>query len=72
MPGGDVAGAPTLPQELLDQAQGDPKTMGNLGASALATVVGNKDSFTEIQRKRSHGQTIPHSSKMATLFIELL
>jgi len=46
--------------------------MGNLGASALATVVGNKDSFTEIQRKRSHGQTIPHSSKMATLFIEML
>ena len=72
MPGGDVAGAPTLPQELLDQAQGDPKTMGNLGASALATVVGNKDSFTEIQRKRSHGQTIPHFSKMATLFIEML
>jgi len=46
--------------------------MGNLGASALATVVGNKDSLTEIQRKRSHGQTIPHSSKMATLFIEIL
>ena len=50
MPWRDVAGAPTLLQELLDHAQGDPKTVGNLGASALSVVVGRKDSFTQIQR----------------------
>jgi hypothetical protein len=50
VPWSDVAGAPTLLQELLDHAQRDPKTMGHLGASALSVVVARKDSFTEIQR----------------------
>jgi len=50
MPWSDVAGAPTLLQELLDHAEGDPKTAGHLGTSALIVVVGRKNSFTEIQR----------------------
>jgi len=68
----NVAGAPTLLEELLDHAQGDPETVGNLGPSALSMVVRRKDSFTEIRRKRSHAKTIPHFPKMATLFIETL
>ena len=72
MPGRNVAGAPALLEEFLDHAQGDPKTMGNFGASALIMVVRSKDSFTEIQRKCSHVQIIPHFPKMATLFIETL
>jgi hypothetical protein len=72
MPGSNVAGEPTLLKELLNHAQGDPETVGDLGPSALSMVVRRKDSFTEIQRKRSHVQTIPHFPKMATLFIETL
>ena len=49
MPRSDVAGAPALLQELLDHAQGNPETMGNLVARALIVVVGSQDSFTQIQ-----------------------
>ena len=50
MPGRNVTRPPPLLQELLDHAQGNPKTPGNLRAGALSVVVRRKDSFTEIQR----------------------
>ena len=61
MPGSDVAGSPTLLQELLDHAKGDPETVGNLSASAFRVVIAKEDSFTKIQRERAHVQTIPCS-----------
>jgi hypothetical protein len=63
MPGSNVAGAPTLLQELLDHTQRDPITVGNLGPSLLIVVVGRNNSFPEIQRKCSHIKTLsplPH------------
>ena len=49
MPRGDVTGVPTLLQELLDQAQRNPKAMGNLGTRALLVVVRSQNSFSQIQ-----------------------
>jgi hypothetical protein len=49
IPGADVAGVPALLQQLLDHAQGDPETMGDLGARPLIVVIGGQDSFTQIQ-----------------------
>ena len=60
MPGSDVAGAPTLLEELLDHAQGNPETMGNFGPRAFVVVVGRKDSFPQIQRECSHVATLTH------------
>jgi hypothetical protein len=49
MPWSNVAGAPTLLQKLLDHAQGDAETVGDLGAGALSVVIGSQDSFAQIQ-----------------------
>jgi hypothetical protein len=49
VPRGDVASMSTLLEELLDQSQGNAETVGNLGTRALIVVVGNKDSFAQIQ-----------------------
>jgi hypothetical protein len=54
VPWSDVSGVATLLQEFLDHAEGDPETMGDLLAGALLLIVGRKDSFPKIQRKRSH------------------
>jgi hypothetical protein len=50
IPGSKVAGVSALLQQLLDHAQGNPETMGNLSAGAFLMVIGSKDSFTKIQR----------------------
>jgi hypothetical protein len=50
MPRGYVAGAPTLLQELLDHAEGNPETVGNLRTSSLLVIIGSQDSFSQIQR----------------------
>ena len=47
---GNVAGAPTLLQELLDHAEGNPETVGNLRPGALPVIIGSQDSFAQIQR----------------------
>lgn len=60
MSGGDVAGAPTLLEEFLDHAQGNPETMGHFRARAFVVVVGRKDSLPQIQRECSHGATLTH------------
>jgi hypothetical protein len=39
VPWSDVTGAPTLLEELLDQAQRNPKTVGHLSAGALIIIV---------------------------------
>ena len=47
--------------------------MGDLLAAALLLIVGRKDSFPKIQRKRSHAPGYYHSAvATATLFIEML
>jgi hypothetical protein len=46
----NVPGAPALLQELLDHAQRDSETVGDLGTSAFPVIVGTKNSFAEIQR----------------------
>lgn len=56
MPWREVTRASALLKELLDHAQGNPETMGNLGTCALVVIVGCQDSLTEIQRERSHAQ----------------
>jgi hypothetical protein len=61
MPWGDVAGAAALLEELFDQAQGYPKAIGNLGASALVIIVTSQDSFPQIQGDRSHIPNLPSS-----------
>ena len=48
MPRRDVARVSALLQKLLDHAQGNPEPMSNLGARTLTTVIGGKDSFTQI------------------------
>ena len=58
MPGSDVAGAPTLLEEFLDHAQGNPETMRNFGARAFVAVIGGEDSLTQIQRECSHVATL--------------
>lgn len=50
----DVPGSPPLLQELLDHAQRNAETAGDLLTSTFFTVVGREDSFPQIQRKRSH------------------
>jgi hypothetical protein len=50
MPRSNVAGAPSLLQELLDHAQGHAESVGNLGARAFLVVIRKKDSLTKIQR----------------------
>ena len=60
MPGRDVAGAPPLLQQLLNHAQRDPETVGNLDARAFRAVIGKKNAFTEILGERSHGTVLPH------------
>ena len=59
MPRRNVTGAPTLLQKLLDHTEGDTETVGNFDTSALVVVIGRKNPFTEIQRERSHVQTLP-------------
>lgn len=49
VPRGNVAGAPTLLEELLDQARGNAETMGHLGPSPLIVIVGSKNPFPQIE-----------------------
>jgi hypothetical protein len=59
MPWRDVAGVPSLLQELLDHAEGHPKPVGNLGPRTLFPVVGGQYSLAQIQGEGSHLQTLP-------------
>ena len=58
MAGSDVAGAPTLLEEFLDHAQGNPEPTRNFGARAFVAVVGREDSLPQIQRECSHVATL--------------
>jgi len=46
---GNVVGVPALLEELLDHAQGNPKTVGHLNPRALIIIVSRQDSFPEIE-----------------------
>jgi hypothetical protein len=72
MPGRAVAGAPPLLQQLLNHAQRDPETVGNLGASAFLAVIGKKNAFTEIHGERSPSATLPHPIYYGYTFVETL
>ena len=72
MPRRDVASAPALLEELFDHTQGNTEAVSNFGPAPLVVVIRREDSFTEIQRKRSHVQILPALHAMATLFIEML
>ena len=45
----NVPRSPALLQELLDQAEGNPETPGNLLAVALFLIVRGQDTFPQIQ-----------------------
>ena len=55
----DVAALPPPLQEFLDHAQRDPKAVGDLFSGPFLLVVRSQDSFPQIQRYRSHEQTLP-------------
>jgi len=50
--------APPL-QEFLDHAQRDSKAVGDLLSCPFLLIVRSQDSFPQIQRYRSHAQTLP-------------
>jgi hypothetical protein len=67
--GSNVPGAPTLLQELLDQAQRDTETMGNFFTVSLLLVVGTEDSFTQVQGYGSHAKILTHPQTIGYSFI---
>jgi len=65
----DLAGPPTLLEELFDHAQGDAVTVSNLCTGAFLMVVGGQDPFPQIQRQSSHAETMPQTSPSGYSFI---
>lgn len=45
MPGGDVAGPPPLPEQLLDHSERNVEPVRNLQPSPLSSVIGRHDPF---------------------------
>jgi hypothetical protein len=60
---GNIAGAQALLEEFFHQAHRDAETAGDLVASTLAVVIRRQDTFAQIQRSRSHGQTLSYPPK---------
>ena len=60
MPWRNIAGLPTLLEELLDHAQGDAEPVRHLGTRSFIVVVRNQDSFTQVQGYCSHPQNLPY------------
>ncbi len=65
----DVAALPPPLQEFLDHAQRDLKAVGNLFSGPFLLIVRSQDSFPQIQRYRSHEQTLPQLSTNGYDFI---
>jgi len=49
VPRGDVAGSPPLLEELLDQAQRNAESVGDLSAGAFKVIVSSQDSLPQIK-----------------------
>lgn len=58
MPWSDITGSSALLQELFDQAQRNAVTTSNFFSIPLLFIVGSQNSFAQIQRNRSHEQTL--------------
>jgi hypothetical protein len=58
-----VPGVPSLLEELLDHAQGNPVVIGNFLAGAFVGIIGSQDAFAQIQRQCFHATNLPHHSE---------
>ena len=67
--GTDLADAPTLLQELLDQAQRHAKTVGHLLPSAFSLGVSRQNAFAEIQRECFHFPTVTYPKPNGYSFV---
>ena len=72
IPRADVPAVTALLQEFLDHAQRDSEAVGDLLSSPFLLIVRNQDAFPQIQRYRSHEQTLPRSTVMATTLFKML
>lgn len=72
MAGSDVTGESALSQELFDQTQRDAVVAGDLFPCSFPIVVRRHNSFTQIQRDRSHARILTTPSKTATVLFNLL
>jgi hypothetical protein len=69
MLGAHVAEPPPLLQELLDQAQGNPKTGRHRLPSAFASVIRSQNPFAQIQGDRLHPHSLPGGATNGYSFI---
>ncbi len=67
----DDAEAFALAEELLDEAEGDAESVGDLLAGGVVFVAGGQDAGAQIQREGFHGAGFYHTPvRKSTLFLE--
>jgi hypothetical protein len=65
----NVAETAALLEQLLDQAQGDPKLTGDRRASILVSIVSCQNPFPQIQGDGFHPKSLPHPKQYGYGFV---
>lgn len=67
----DDAEALALPEELLDEGQGDAESVGDVLAGGVVFVAGGQDAGAQIEGEGFHGAEFYHvPARKSTLFLE--